>query len=251
MKKLIIKIIVSILFISSISSLSYARRVKEVRHYIRVYNIVEDGISSINVDNSYSFSFPVGLSSHHVAAHLSFKKMVENGLLPKGIKLLCFDAHLDYISGDRGVVQSSNWIRFSLDEGLFSSATVVLPEWLVDSVYDICRYKMVTAEHDAADFLHEDLRLSFGVDNITEDLSSEPVFLSIDCDYFSCIGYPEHRPSLSEIKIKIEELIQFLKVNNIKIAALDIAISPGYTHLDHQSFIKNMLLEAFANYEND
>ncbi|MDP8234140.1 MAG: hypothetical protein P9M06_05010 [Candidatus Saelkia tenebricola] len=241
-------LVLSNIFILGVCSFSSsARRAKTTCYPLEEYNVVGIELSEAKVNGSYSFPFPVSISQHHVAAYLWIKEMIAEGRLPKGLSLVYLDTHIDYMLSDNKPVQSSNWVRFALTDEICSEAILALPEWLE---VDEHLYYRVTHVYDPASkirmFYEHDLNVLSELESLSDGETLGPIILSIDCDYFSNMGYPNHRVSPREIREEIDKIVRILKEKNIQIAALNIAVSPGYTWLDQEIFIKDALLEAFS-----
>jgi len=236
------------IFILSIFSLSVqARRIKREFYYLEEYDVLGTTLSKPRVNFRYSFPFPVSISEHHVSAYLWVKKLIEKGRLPQGLSLIYLDAHLDHFIGKTWTVQSSNWVRAVLDEELCSSASLILPDWVYEDINRVYRIKLYDAVEEIHRLYKHQLSI-FELQDLPAGKDLGPVVLSIDCDYFSNMGYPEHRVSPREIEQEIARVIKTLEDKGIKIAALNIAISPGYTWLDQEIFIEEKLLQAFSEY---
>ena len=246
-KDKILMLVLSIFVLSIFSPPIQARRVKEAFYYLEEYDVLGTTLSKGRVNHQYSFPFPVSVSEHHVSAYLWVKKLIGEGRLPQGLTLVYLDAHLDHFIGRSWTVQSSNWVRAVLDEKLCGSANLILPDWVYEDINMVYRVKLYDVAEKIRRLYQHPLSISELQDlPAGEDLG--PVVLSIDCDYFSNMGYPNHRVSPREIEEEIGRIVRTLKNKGIKIAALNIAISPGYTWLDQEIFIKDKLLEAFSEY---
>ncbi|MCM8784233.1 MAG: hypothetical protein NC818_05625 [Candidatus Omnitrophica bacterium] len=217
----------------------YARRIKEVRYPLEIVEVVGTEIKSIQIDSQYSFSFPVSFSLHHVSAYLWLKSMIEKGSLPKGLTLVYLDAHSDYW-GHRDTPQSANWVRFVLGEGLCSRARLLFPNWAIKEREIFREFAFLSKEKTVFPDLSD-------IDSLNDLPYGETIVLSIDCDWFSCYD-PFHTASGEEIVGKVEEIVKVLREKNIRIAALNIALSPGYTTMDKEVFIRDTLLKAFWGY---
>lgn len=227
----------------------FARRERQPNYLLEFYHIPQSGPERIVINGTRVFSFPVSVSVEHLAAYRWIKNKVAEGILPRGLNLVYLDAHADFIFKDTGIYKSNNWVNGVLGEGLCKSAIWVPPEWLGD-------YPEYT---EVLDEIASQIRSKY---NLPIDIVKQirdfpdgkdlgPIVLSIDCDFFSKMGDSKHRASRREIKDKIKVLIDTLKENNVQIAALNIAASPGYTYLDQQEFIIESLVEAFAKYQNE
>jgi len=227
--------------------LSEARRAKGAVYYLEEYNVVGTELGRASIDSEYSFLFPVSVSTQHVLAYLWSKNLIAEGILSKGLPLIYLDAHLDSFIGRTWTPQSSNWVRAVLDEKLCSSAALILPQWVYEDINMVYRVKLYDAAGEIRRLYQHSLSIS-DLEDLPAGKEQTPVVLSIDCDYFSNMGYPNHRTFPWEIEQEIAGIINILKDKGIKIAALNIAISPGYTYLDQETFIRDQLLLAFSEY---
>jgi len=247
--KILTLVLLAFLLGSVFSSSLEARRIKVTSYSLEKYSIVGTELGRAKIDSRYSFSFPASVSTQHVSAYLWVKKLIEEGRLPQGLPLIYLDAHLDHFIGRTWTVQSSNWVRAVLDEELCSSATLILPEWVYEDINMVYRVKLYDAVGEIRRLYQHQLSIS-ELEDLVVAGRQPVVILSIDCDYFSNRGYPNYRVSPREIEEEIVKVIKIFRDKGIKIAALNIAISPGYTWLDQEVFIKDKLLEAFLKYEN-
>jgi len=218
-------------------SVCEARRIREQGYPLQVYDVTGTSLSPPRYDYRYNFPFPVILSYHHVACYLWLK---QQGL--RGLPVIYFDAHHD-LFGSKDVVQSSNWVGAVLREGLSPSALWVPPKWLGKEKKD---FKFLASKIYLQGL---NLILVDDLEKLPSGSELGPVVVSIDCDYFSSID-PFHQAKREEVQEEIERIIEVLKEKGIKIAVLNIAISPGYTTLGLEGFIKEELLKAFSQYGN-
>ncbi|RKY35896.1 MAG: hypothetical protein DRP73_04270 [Candidatus Omnitrophota bacterium] len=216
-------------------SMCEARRIREQGYPLQVYDVTGTSLSPPRYDYQYIFPFPVILSHHRVACYLWLK---QQGL--KGLPVIYFDAHHN-VFGSKDVVQSSNWVRAVLREGLSPSALWVPPKWLEKEEED---FKFLASKIYLQGL---NLILVDDLEKLPSGSELGPVVVSIDCDYFSSID-PFHQAKREEVQEEIRRIIEVLKEKGIKIAALNISISPGYTTLGLEGFIKEELLKAFSQY---
>jgi hypothetical protein len=219
-----------------------ARRIKDQRYPLERYYISGTKLGKPVIDSRYSFPFPVGLSHHHVSCYLWVKDMVTKRRLPQGLPLIYLDAHHDFLKSK--TLQNSNWVRFVLEERLCSKALWVLPGWLGE------RKQIFDKEIQRLSTPTLPVSVVKNLEQLPNGDELGPVILSIDCDYFSSID-PFHQAKREEVQKEIERIVKTLERKGIEIAALNIAISPGYTSLGLEAFIKEELLEAFSQYGGD
>lgn len=221
-----------IILVLIIPSSSQARRIKSI-YPITFYEVVGTTLGTFKEDYRYTFPFPVVVSPHHVSCYLWLK---ERGI--QGLPLIYFDAHHD-LFGNKDVPQSSNWVRFVLEENISPQAFWIVPPWLVKEREDF--------ESLFPRIFPRGINL-----RLVEDLQELPsgselgeVILSIDCDYFSSYD-PFHWAYREEIRKEIERIVETLADKGIKIKMLHIAVSPGFTTREWENFIKEELLKAFS-----
>lgn len=228
-----------------------ARRSRGTRYPLEIYHISGTKLGKPVIDSRYSFPFPVSVSHHHVSAYLWVKGMIEEGRFPRGLPLIYLDTHLDYPIGDDKPPQSSNWVRFVLKETLCKKVILILPNWLEKEIHTAYRLKLEDDVEKIQLYYQQPLSVLDSIEELPDGESLGPIILSIDCDYFCNIDYPDHRASREEIIEEINRIIDLLKRKNVKVVGLNISISPGYTSLGQEAFIKDELLKAFSEYGNE
>jgi hypothetical protein len=214
-----------------------ARRIKEEGYPLQTYYVNGTNLGSLQDDYRYTFPFPVVLSHHHVSCYLWMK---QHGI--KGLPLIYLDAHPD-VYGKKNVIQNSNWVKGVLEGGISPHAFWVAPKWLDKEKKD---FELLFPRVYPQGL---NLTLVDDLENLPSGSELGPVVLSIDCDYFSSID-PFHQATREEVDNEIKRIIEVLKEKGIEIAVLNIAVSPGYTILGLEGFIKEQLLKAFSEYEN-
>lgn len=234
---------------SQLPTLATRRLHKTGVYKLKEYRVIEEDrsvyLKEVETKGELSFSFPVSITDLHSGAYLWFKDLIEKGLLPRGLKLVYFDPHPDFIPqifSPPYLPDPATWVNGMFAGELIKNAYQVLPPWISESQFRIF-YPLLFKEKPYP------FEVIFNLKDLPLEENSGSVIVSFDFDWFSCHVEPFYYKPKSTVEIEkmIDEVISIFSQKKLKIAALNLSLSPNFTFVEDISKIREILLKKFQS----